>query len=171
MQMRMSKSGARRRSSRSRKNWPFSERSTSTRRRGRELQQLPADFRADAAGAAGDQQHAIVDPAVQFGHVQPDRLAAEQVLDRDFAGTQVHRPAQQLLVTRQDPDVDLGLASLVHQLADLLARQLAGRDEDVRDVVLAGPVRRCRPAARSRGRRQCACPTAFRSSAMNPTTR
>ena len=98
---------------------------------GRKLQQLPADLRADAAGAAGDQQHAIIDPAMQLGHVQPDRLAAQQVLDRDFARAQVHGPAQQLLVTRQDPHVNPGLASQVHQLANLLSRQLAGRDEDV----------------------------------------
>ena len=56
MQITMSDSGAAARSSRSRKNWPFSERSTRTSRRGRELQQLSADFRADAAGAAGHQE-------------------------------------------------------------------------------------------------------------------
>ena len=65
------------RSSRSRKNWPVSERSTSTIRSGEKLQQLAADLRADAAGAAGDQQHAVVDPLADVVHLQLDRLAAQ----------------------------------------------------------------------------------------------
>jgi len=102
---------------------------------GRKLQQLPADLRADAPGTARDQQHAIVDPAVQLRHVQPDRLAAEQILDRDLPRTQIDGATQQLLVARQDPHVDLSLARHIDQLANLLACELAGRDEHVRNVV------------------------------------
>ncbi len=48
---------------------------------GGEPQQLPADLRADAAGAAGHQHDAVVDPAADAVQLQPHGFAPQQVFD------------------------------------------------------------------------------------------
>ena len=64
----------------------------------REPQQLAADLRADAAGAAGDHQGAAVDPLADVAQIQFDRLASEQIVDRHRPWLDGDPPADQLFV-------------------------------------------------------------------------
>ena len=68
------------------------------------LQQLPADFRTDAAGAAGDQYHVSVDPLPDVVDIQFYRFALQEILDR--YGLRLHDQVavDQLPVTGEHAD-------------------------------------------------------------------
>jgi hypothetical protein len=99
------------------------------------LQKLAANLRPDAARAAGDQQHAVVDPEVQFVDVQLDRLALQQVFDRHGARVQIDVAVQKLLVAGQHLDDDFVFPRVFDQLANLPPGEFAGRDQHLRDSV------------------------------------
>ena len=89
-----------------------------------ELQQLPADFRADAAGAAGDQDHPAVDPLADVLDVQLHRLALQQVFDGDRPRLDGDAAFDQLPVVGHHADLAGAAAGVVHELAQLRRRRV-----------------------------------------------
>ena len=86
-----------------------------------ELQQLAADFRADAARAAGDQEHSIIDPLADVFQLQFYGFASQQVLDGHWAGLHGQSSADEFLETGQDFHLHLPLAGFIDQSPYLAA--------------------------------------------------
>ena len=96
-----------------------------------ESEQLPADFRTDAAGAAGDQDNPPVDPLPNVLDRQPHRFALQQVFDRDRPGLNRHAPFDQLPVVGQHADLAGAAPGVVHEFAELRSGKIALRDQDL----------------------------------------
>jgi hypothetical protein len=80
----------------------------------RELEQLAADLGTDAAGTAGNQDHAPVDPLANVIVVKLNRLALQKVFDRDGPGLNGNAAFNQLAVIGHDAD----LAAAVPRVVD-----------------------------------------------------
>ena len=82
----------------------------------RELQQLPADFRADASGAAGYQYDLSVYPLPDVVDGQFYRFTLQEILDRDGLGLHDQVPVDQLPVTGQHANFEMAVLGLVDEL-------------------------------------------------------
>ena len=130
-------------SSRSMAKMRFSPRPTSTSDSGLNSQDLPADFRADAAAGAGDHDRAPFEQLADVLGVQVDRVAAQEVVDFDVADGDAAVAVETVFERADDLQVQAGVPAGLHQAAQPRSRQRAGDHQHV------GGLRRPR---RSRGR-------------------
>ena len=88
---------------------------------------LPTQFRADAAAAAGDQHHLSLQILINFLQIHPDRLSAQQILHCHIPeGADLHLAGPELVHARQILQFTAGF------LADLQNLPL-GRDRGTGD--------------------------------------
>ena len=97
----------------------------------RELQQLPADFRADAARAAGHQHYLPVDPLADVVDIQFYRLALQKVFDRHGPGLHDQAAVDQLPVTGKHADFEIVLLSVVDKFAQFFSGKFSLNDENL----------------------------------------
>ena len=88
--------------------------------------------------AAGDQEHAIVDPLADVFQFQFDRFAAQQVLDGHRPGLHGQSAADEFLETGQNLHQHLPLPGFLDQSPHLPPGQPAGGYEDFTDPVMRG---------------------------------
>ena len=95
-----------------------------------EPRNLPAQFRADRTAAAGD-QHALAGQAgADRGPVELHRLAAEQVLDRDFLQlVEAHAPGNDVLQARHGAERNAGLLAQFDDALHLRVGRRRHRDQ------------------------------------------
>ena len=105
---------------------------------GTKLQELSANFGANAAGAAGDHDDMAIDQVADAVQIELHGFAGKKVLDRDGARLQGHALFEQFLVSGQDLDAELVLRCDFRQPPHLLAGELARHDEDFFDGVPFG---------------------------------
>ena len=92
---------------------------------------MPADFRADAAGAAGDQDHLSVDPLPDVVDIQFYRFALQEILDRYGPGLHDQVAVDQLPVVGQHADFEMVMLGVVDKFAQFLSGKFSLDHEDL----------------------------------------
>ena len=120
---------------------------------------LPAEFRADGAAAAGDQDDLAADEVEDLLHLRLDGLTPQQVLDRD--GLQLvdsDFAADQLVETRQVLQLAVGLLADVQDIPAFFRGGTRDGQIDFVDLVLIGILQNGIPAADNRDVMNIAAP-------------
>ena len=125
-------------------------------RLGTELEHLPADLRADAAAGPGDHHGSSGNQRADRVVVELHRLAPQKVVNIDVADLRRITARQQIVVSRDNLERDVGGVAAFHQTAQLRPGQHARDDQQVFDAQLPGDIqgpRRLAPNGNARERR------------------